>query len=216
MSLDLPCSQSQPPLFTRLFANDFSLSCGHVWTLISQSLQYFMQRDTSHWIVTTTNRDIYMLPLSFAKAKRILLYILSTEQRTNNVPAVWKLGQSVALYWVAIGRPVRLWRRRYATQLTCLQVRNFPNQYIIYLSHIYHVGLSLASSRTRISRPFPEEASLRCRSGTTALKGNLPEKASSSFQDALALNPYLWEAFEGLCALGKSYVTFKVFFLISY
>ena len=216
MSLDLPCSQSQPPLFTRLFANDFSLSCGHVWTLISQSLQYFMQRDTSHWIVTTTNRDIYMLPLSFAKAKRILLYILLTEQRTNNVPAVWKLGQSVALYWVAIGRPVRLWRRRYATQLTCLQVRNFPNQYIIYLSHIYHVGLSLASSRTRISRPFPEEASLRCRSGTTALKGNLPEKASSSFQDALALNPYLWEAFEGLCALGKSYVTFKVSFLISY
>ncbi|KAF8810137.1 TPR-like protein [Phlegmacium glaucopus] len=63
--------------------------------------------------------------------------------------------------------------------------------------------VSSASSRSRISRPFPEEASLRCRSGTTALKGNLPEKASSSFQDALVLNPYLWEAFEGLCALGS-------------
>jgi len=35
-----------------------------------------------------------------------------------------------------------------------------------------------------------------------ALKGNLPEKASRSFQGALTLNPYLWEAFEGLCALG--------------
>lgn len=57
---------------------------------------------------------------------------------------------------------------------------------------------------------------MRCRSGTTALKGNLPEKASSSFQDALALNPYLWEAFEGLCALGKSYVTFKMSFRSSY
>jgi anaphase-promoting complex subunit 3 len=37
-----------------------------------------------------------------------------------------------------------------------------------------------------------------------ALKGNLPEKASLSFRQALALNPLLWEAFEGLCALGKS------------
>lgn len=35
-----------------------------------------------------------------------------------------------------------------------------------------------------------------------ALKGNLPEKASLSFRQALALNPYVWEAFEGLCALG--------------
>lgn len=35
-----------------------------------------------------------------------------------------------------------------------------------------------------------------------ALKGNLPEMASRSFQDALASNPYIWEAFEGLCALG--------------
>jgi hypothetical protein len=168
-----------------------------------------MQRDTSHWIVTTTNHDISTLPLSFAKAKRILLYISLTEQRTNNVPDVWKLGQGVVLYWAAIGMPVRLWRRHYATQLTWLQVRNLPLPISsISLTHISR--RSLASSRSRISRPFPEEASLRCRSGTTALKGNLPEKASSSFQDALALNPYLWEAFEGLCALGKSYVTFKV------
>jgi hypothetical protein len=213
MSLDLPCSQSQPPRFTRLSANDFSLSCGHVWTLISQSLLYFMQRDTSHWIVTTTSHDISMLPLSFAKAKLILLYISLTERRTNNVPAVWKLGRSVALHWVAIGRLVMLWRRHYATQLTCPQVRNLPCQSFNSLLYMSYITSVLASSRSRISRPFPEEASLRCRSGTTALKGNLPEKASSSFQDALALNPYLWEAFEGLCALGKSYVTFKVSFL---
>lgn len=216
MSLDLPCSQNQPPHFTRLSANDFSLSSGHVWTLISQSLLYFMQRDTSHWIVAITNHDISTLPLSFAKAKRILLYISLTEQRTNNVPAVWKLGRNVALRWVAIGRPVRLWRRHYATQHTCRLVRNFPYQVLDSLLYLIYFTSVLASSRSRISRPFPEEASLRCRSGTTALKGNLPEKASSSFQDALALNPYLWEAFEGLCTLGKSYVTFKVSFLNSY
>jgi anaphase-promoting complex subunit 3 len=35
-----------------------------------------------------------------------------------------------------------------------------------------------------------------------SLKGNLPEDASVSFRQALALNPFLWEAFEGLCAIG--------------
>ncbi|GLB35381.1 putative anaphase-promoting complex, cyclosome, subunit 3 [Lyophyllum shimeji] len=60
-----------------------------------------------------------------------------------------------------------------------------------------------ASTSRRTAQPFPDEAALRCRSGTMALKGNLPEKASSSFRQALALNPQLWEAFEGLCALGS-------------
>lgn len=54
----------------------------------------------------------------------------------------------------------------------------------------------------RYARGYPEEAALRCRSGTEALKGNLPEKASISFRQALALNPLLWEAFEGLCSIG--------------
>ncbi|PPR03934.1 hypothetical protein CVT26_001139 [Gymnopilus dilepis] len=62
--------------------------------------------------------------------------------------------------------------------------------------------VSAASSSSRIAHSFPEEAALRCRAGTTALKGNLRDKAARSFQDALNLNPYLWEAFEGLCALG--------------
>lgn len=30
----------------------------------------------------------------------------------------------------------------------------------------------------------------------------MPEKAAQSFRHALKLNPFLWEAFEGLCALG--------------
>lgn len=41
-----------------------------------------------------------------------------------------------------------------------------------------------------------------------ALKGNLPEKATVSFRQALAMNPLLWEAFEGLCALGASYTIY--------
>lgn len=66
-------------------------------------------------------------------------------------------------------------------------------------------GLSFrttASMASRTARAFPEEAALRCRSGTEALKGNLPEKAALSFRQALALNPMLWEAFDGLCSIG--------------
>lgn len=61
---------------------------------------------------------------------------------------------------------------------------------------------SSESMGPRTSRTFPEEAALRCRAGTMALKGNLPEKAVASFREALTMNPLLWEAFEGLCALG--------------
>ncbi|KAG0705032.1 hypothetical protein DFH29DRAFT_981139 [Suillus ampliporus] len=61
-----------------------------------------------------------------------------------------------------------------------------------------------ASMGPRTSRAFPEEAATRCRSGTMAMKGNLPEQATRSFRQALALNPMLWEAFEGLCSLGTA------------
>jgi anaphase-promoting complex subunit 3 len=56
----------------------------------------------------------------------------------------------------------------------------------------------------RPSKQFPDDAALHCRAGNMALKGNLPEKASANFLLALKLNPLLWEAFEGLCALGTS------------
>ncbi|KAG1754442.1 hypothetical protein EDB19DRAFT_1902589 [Suillus lakei] len=61
-----------------------------------------------------------------------------------------------------------------------------------------------ASMGPRTSRAFPEEAATRCQSGTMAMKGNLPEHATRSFRQALALNPMLWEAFEGLCSLGTA------------
>ncbi len=59
-----------------------------------------------------------------------------------------------------------------------------------------------ASTSTRVTSVYPEEAVLRCRAGIAALKGNVPEKAAQSFRQALDLNPMLWEAFEGLCAVG--------------
>ncbi|KAJ7582835.1 hypothetical protein C8J56DRAFT_865104 [Mycena floridula] len=62
-----------------------------------------------------------------------------------------------------------------------------------------------SSASPRSAKLFPDEASLLCRAGNLALKGNLPEQALSNFRQALSLtklNPFLWEAFEGLCALG--------------
>ncbi|KZT28557.1 TPR-like protein [Neolentinus lepideus HHB14362 ss-1] len=61
---------------------------------------------------------------------------------------------------------------------------------------------SSLSNMNREARVFPDEAIMHCRAGNMALKGNLRDQAGPSFRRALALNPLLWEAFEGLCALG--------------
>ena len=66
-----------------------------------------------------------------------------------------------------------------------------------------YIPINLASMGTRQSRAFPEQASLYCQSGISALKGNQSDEATESFQQALAANPMLWEAFEGLCSLGE-------------
>ncbi|KAG7092407.1 hypothetical protein E1B28_008764 [Marasmius oreades] len=55
---------------------------------------------------------------------------------------------------------------------------------------------------TRVASCIPSEAALLSRSGTMALKGNLHDQAAQSFRHALSKNPLIWEAFEGLCALG--------------
>ncbi|KAI0708978.1 protein prenylyltransferase [Earliella scabrosa] len=59
------------------------------------------------------------------------------------------------------------------------------------------------SMGSRTARSFPDEAIMHCLAGNTALKGNLHESAAESYLKALALNPMLWEAFEGLCAIGE-------------
>ncbi|KAJ3526892.1 hypothetical protein NM688_g8201 [Phlebia brevispora] len=58
------------------------------------------------------------------------------------------------------------------------------------------------SMGVRSAHGFPEESVIHCRSGATAVKGNLYDAARTSFLRALSLNPMLWEAFEGLCSLG--------------
>lgn len=54
----------------------------------------------------------------------------------------------------------------------------------------------------RTASVFPSEAARKCLSGHCARKGHLFEEATASYRQALALCPFLWEAFEGLCALG--------------
>lgn len=103
---------------------------------------------------------------------------------------------------------VALGRHRQAREALeeTLQDTNYTPTGLLTTSILINSGSSyliyVASMGPRAARPFPEEAALRCRSGAMALKGNLPEKAALSFRQALALNPMLWEAFEGLCALG--------------
>lgn len=63
---------------------------------------------------------------------------------------------------------------------------------------------------TRTAKSFPDEAILCCQAGNAALKGNLHESAAMSYRQALAMNPMLWEAFEGLCAIGWARVSHNV------
>lgn len=55
-----------------------------------------------------------------------------------------------------------------------------------------------------VPHTFPDEATLRCRAGTSAMKGSQHDRAAQLFRESLQLNPMIWEAFEGLCALGKA------------
>jgi hypothetical protein len=88
--------------------------------------------------------------------------------------------------------------------LRCRRVRFSPFMSacpgVSLLTYFYHA----VSQEQRTARNFPEEAILHCRSGLTALRGNLPDQARGSLLRALSLNPMIWEAFEGLCRLGES------------
>jgi anaphase-promoting complex subunit 3 len=63
----------------------------------------------------------------------------------------------------------------------------------------------IAKAFVKSTPPIPQAASLLCRAGNAAWKGQHPESAIANFIDALKLCPHLWEAFEGLCALGMSF-----------
>ncbi|TEB36224.1 TPR-like protein [Coprinellus micaceus] len=63
--------------------------------------------------------------------------------------------------------------------------------------------VSSKSSTSRVAKDFPEDAAIRCRAGNAALKGNQHAHAKDHFEAALKLNPFLWEALEGLCSIGR-------------
>ncbi|KAJ3923641.1 hypothetical protein F5877DRAFT_31172 [Lentinula edodes] len=67
------------------------------------------------------------------------------------------------------------------------------------LSHT--ASTSAPSSRT--ARQSPDLAAVHCLSGAMALRGNRQTIAAQNFHQALTMNPLIWEAFEGLCALGS-------------
>ncbi|CAL1704161.1 unnamed protein product [Somion occarium] len=54
------------------------------------------------------------------------------------------------------------------------------------------------------TRTFPEHAALHCHAAASAAKGNQLDSAAKSYGEALKLDPMVWEAFEGLCALGRA------------
>lgn len=58
------------------------------------------------------------------------------------------------------------------------------------------------SCEPRTTCSLPADAVLHARAGMNALRGNMPDQARVELLTALRLHPYLWEAFEGLCALG--------------
>lgn len=43
---------------------------------------------------------------------------------------------------------------------------------------------------------------MQCKAGIAALHGNMAHKAAQSFREALSAEPLMWEAWEGLCAVG--------------
>lgn len=57
---------------------------------------------------------------------------------------------------------------------------------------------------TRVASTVQDAASLHCHSAILAAKACLTSEAVASFTRALQLEPLLWEAWTGLCALGAS------------
>jgi hypothetical protein len=196
-----PNSCNQKPPHHLSFVNAFMPSSGHASISISTSRPSSMRRDILPWIQKTTTHAIYMPRRCFELARLTQLCISLTSHSKCGVVAVWRSKQSAALPWGGIDKHERHWKSVYRTRAMHRRVRSLNYVPLLFVS--FKCVCDLASMAVRSARPFPEEAALRCRSGTEALRGNLPEKASLSFRQALALNPMLWEAFEGLCAMGS-------------
>src|SRR5258706_168053 len=68
----------------------------------------------------------------------------------------------------------------------------------------YALQPSTEPRTTRVASTVQDAASLHCHSAILAAKACLTSEAIASFTRALQLQPLLWEAWTGLCALGAS------------
>lgn len=79
---------------------------------------------------------------------------------------------------------------------------SFTNCPSLVFAHC-HCPATASAPSSRTARQSPDLAAIHCLSGAMALRGNRQTIAAQSFHQALTMNPLIWEAFEGLCALGN-------------
>ena len=72
------------------------------------------------------------------------------------------------------------------------------NETFVFPNHKTMIGCS----STRQVFNCSDMATLFTRSGNMAMRTNQSDVATSSLKEALKLNPFIWEAFEDLCAVG--------------
>lgn len=166
--------------------------------LISQSQLSFMPNAILRSITRIMNHDTFMQFLYFARARPTPLCILSIQLRTSSVRDAWRSRLGAAPRSGDTDMQEKRWKQRSKMWLSSIPVCVMP----LPPRCVFEGTVYIAFSASRVAHPFPEQAALRCRAGNMALKGNLPDKASRSYREALLSNPYLWEAFEGLCASG--------------
>jgi anaphase-promoting complex subunit 3 len=83
------------------------------------------------------------------------------------------------------------------------------NMVVIWVGLIFlRAGITLIaapclfSTYTTSTSSLSSVPALKCKAGIAALHGNLAHKAAQSFREALSGEPLMWEAWEGLCAVG--------------
>lgn len=131
---------------------------------------------------------------------------------TISVQAAMKLPPNAALHLVDTQKRVVCSNTRlyYLLPLRSVRLSSFQSFLFASLTRRYHPTPSpnLQSSTeprtTRVASTVQDAASLHCHSGILAAKACLTSEAIASFTRALQLEPLLWEAWTGLCALGAS------------
>ena len=127
---------------------------------------------------------------------------------TISVLAATKSPPNAALHSVDTQKRVVCSNTRLSCPLPLRSVRlpSFQSNHFASLT-LRHSPRPLTSAEpctTRVASMVPDAASVHCHSGILAAKACLTSEAIASFTRALQLEPLLWEAWSGLCALGRS------------